>query len=126
MTSQEERSAIVLQGIHGLQFYANQYWVAHFLSYLGLKSRGKESIPHDLLVQMDMLLRFNKDTEYDLADLGGLDPDAFKFLVSEPEIKIFLIKLSSFRTQLNEGKVLKGQSELDDGMYLPMTNPSIN
>lgn len=81
-------------------------------------------IPRELMVQLELLLRFRKDTASragDRSELIDLDPAALELLNFTPQVQSMIIELSSFRTQLKEGKFLKGQTKLDDGTYLPVS-----
>jgi hypothetical protein len=59
----EEDSALeILQGLHGLQGYANQYWHSHVITYMDLTIAKKSEIPEYLFRQLNDILKYRKDT----------------------------------------------------------------
>jgi hypothetical protein len=61
----QERAAIVLQGFHGLQLYANQFWYRHVLECYGLYAKRHINIPDGLSNQLRKLLRFRKQAQHE-------------------------------------------------------------
>jgi hypothetical protein len=61
----QERAAIVLQGFHGLQLYANQFWYRHVLACCGLYAKGHIILPNELSNQLKKLLRFRKQARHE-------------------------------------------------------------
>jgi hypothetical protein len=60
-SSKEERIGRVLQGLHGLQPYANQYWYTHLLDYLDLATARKAEIPEHFIQQLREILKYGKE-----------------------------------------------------------------
>ncbi len=57
----QQRASTVLQGFHGLQFYANEFWSKHVLTCCGLFAKYDFVLPDDLVIQLERLLRFRKE-----------------------------------------------------------------
>ena len=64
-SSEEERMLWVLQGLHGLQIYANQSWYKHIQAYMDLVIAQNLKIPEYFVEQMEEILKYNK------AELSG-------------------------------------------------------
>ena len=60
-STDQDRAVSIIQGYHGLQLYANQFWFKHLLAYCRLRTYGRLWIPNDLKVQLELLLHFQKD-----------------------------------------------------------------
>lgn len=58
-STENQRMAIIVQGFHGLQVYANMFWYRHLLAYCGLLRQHEFS--KELLAQLQLLLRYRKD-----------------------------------------------------------------
>jgi len=61
----QEMAAKVLEGFHGLQLYANQFWFKHVLTCCSLYYKSHLPIPNELLSQLQMLLQFWKEQGHD-------------------------------------------------------------
>jgi hypothetical protein len=59
-SNEEERIRWVLQGLHGLQIYANKYWHRHILAYLDLVVSQKLAVPEYLAQQLGEILKYSK------------------------------------------------------------------
>jgi hypothetical protein len=99
-SNNEDRATIVVSGFHGLQLYANQFWVDHALSYCTIIGQQRTQLSHELLSQLNTLLGFLKDSAdfeqaSDHAPLEGLD-----VLDQHPKIKTLVLKLTKFRADL--------------------------
>jgi hypothetical protein len=67
-SSEEQRIRWVLQGLHGLQQYANQYWYAHLIEYLDLAVARKLEIPEHITKQMREILKYGKGGQMEESD----------------------------------------------------------
>jgi hypothetical protein len=56
----EERRLWVLQGLHGLQIYANQFWHQHILAYMDSAMAQQLEIPEHLVEQLKEILKYSK------------------------------------------------------------------
>lgn len=54
-----QRAAIIVQGFHGLQVYADKYWYKHLLEYCEVFDEQRQFCPK-LLQQLHLLLKFKK------------------------------------------------------------------
>jgi len=61
-SNEEERIRSVVQGLHGLQIYANQYWYKHILAYMDLVVPQKLAVPENLVQQLEEILKYSKAT----------------------------------------------------------------
>jgi hypothetical protein len=59
-SNEEERILWVLQGVHGLQIYANQFWYKHIFAYLDLVVTEKVELPEYLIQQLEEILKYSK------------------------------------------------------------------
>lgn len=59
-SSEEERRLWVLQGLHGLQIYANQFWHKHVLTYMDLAVAQRLQAPEYLARQLEDILKYSK------------------------------------------------------------------
>jgi hypothetical protein len=59
-SNEEERIRWVLQGLHGLQIYANKSWHRHILAYLDLVVSQKLAVPEYLAQQLGEILKYSK------------------------------------------------------------------
>ena len=59
-SNEEERILWVLQGLHGLQIYANQFWYKHILAYLDLVVTEKVELREYLIQQLEEILKYSK------------------------------------------------------------------
>jgi hypothetical protein len=59
----EERMLQVLQGLHGLQIYANKYWHKHILAYMDLAVSQTLEVPQHLVLQLEEVLKYSKFKE---------------------------------------------------------------
>jgi hypothetical protein len=50
----------VLQGLHGLQIYANQFWYKHIQAYMDLVIAQNLEIPEYFVQQVEEILKYNK------------------------------------------------------------------
>jgi hypothetical protein len=50
----------VLQGLHGLQIYANQFWYKHIQAYTDLVIAQNLEIPEYFVQQVEEILKYNK------------------------------------------------------------------
>jgi len=104
-STDEQRATMIVSGYHGLQLYANKFWLDHLVSYCTILGKQRKQLPGDLLSQLSILLGFVKDTANveptaDLFQLEGLD-----VFNQHPQIQTLLLKVTQFRREL----------ETDDG-----------
>ena len=59
-TTVAQRAAIIVQGLHGMEIYANKFWCTHLLEYCSLLHQQRQ-FSTELLTQLQLLLRFRKD-----------------------------------------------------------------
>jgi hypothetical protein len=59
-SSPDDRRLQVLQGLHGLQIYANQYWNSHVLAYMDLVTAQKQEVPEYFSIQLGEILKYSK------------------------------------------------------------------
>lgn len=55
-----QRAAIIVEGLHGMEIYADKFWCRHLLEYCSLL-RQQHQFSTELLTQLQLLLRFRKD-----------------------------------------------------------------
>jgi hypothetical protein len=96
----EERATLVVPGFHGLQLYANQFWVDHLRSYCIILGQQGKPLSHELLGQLTIFLGFEKYS----ADVGSTSDHAsltsFEVLDQHPAIKALVSKVIKFRAGL--------------------------
>lgn len=98
-----ERTTIIVEGIHHLQLYANQFWYRHLLAYAAVCARRRISFSADLLLQLSSLLRFSKNSTARSAQV--LNPGqipGLQILDQVPAIKELVSKIISFRESLKK------------------------
>ena len=89
-STEAQRAAVIIQGFHGLQVYANMFWTKHLLAYCSLLIENRAQFSRELQTELQLLLRFRKHNDPLLPStskntaLGVLDdmPD-IKSLVSD-------------------------------------------
>jgi hypothetical protein len=59
-SNDEERILWVLQGLHGLQIYANQYWHKHIVAYMDHVVSQELEVPAHLILQLEEILKYSK------------------------------------------------------------------
>lgn len=57
---EDERMLWVLQGLHGLQIYANQFWYKYIQAYMDLVIAQNLEIPEYFVQQVEEILKYNK------------------------------------------------------------------
>ena len=106
----QEQAAIIVSGFHGLQLYANAFWIDHFLSYCDLLAKKRAKPPDELVSQLSKLLEFQKNScqldQHDCPDLV----DDFDVLTHFPQVRNFISMVMAFRTSLKR----VGTSNLPD------------
>jgi hypothetical protein len=58
-STRSQRAAIIVQGFHGLEPYADMFWCRHLLAYCS-HLRQQHQFSTELLAQLQLLLRFRK------------------------------------------------------------------
>jgi hypothetical protein len=101
----EERASIVVRGFHGLQLYANQYWVDHLRSYCAILGQQRKPLSQELLGQLCVFVGFMKDsTDFEhTSDPASLD--GFEVLDRQPAIRSLVSKVVKFRAGLETDDV---------------------
>jgi len=120
--SNDTRAAIVVTGFHGLQIYANQFWVDHLLSYCTILDQQRKNLSRELENQLNTLLRFLKESASveqtpDYAELEGLD-----VLVQNPNIKTLVLKVAKFRRKLEVDDALSKSDKSAAGRWIKSIN----
>jgi hypothetical protein len=59
-SNEEQRIRWVLQGLHGLQVYANQSWHKHIVAYMDLVVAQNLAVPEYLAQQLGEILKYSK------------------------------------------------------------------
>jgi len=113
----QERAAIILQGFHGLQLYANQFWAKHILTCCNLLSTCDDVLPDEMIAQLEKLVRFRKQMWQDssVPETLDLDGDSATLQQLPHHIRGFIREVSQFREGLTRNeyphKSPKGKSE---------------
>jgi hypothetical protein len=99
-STDQERAAMVLSGFHGLQTYANTFWLNHLLEYSDILTEKKAPIPEDLTSQLKKLLEFRKDPVSSRVDISLRSDERFEVFNTIPEMRDFISTIISFRADL--------------------------
>jgi hypothetical protein len=107
-TTDQERAALVVRGFYGLQLYANQFWYKHLLAYCALWEKKQTQFPDELLMQLDLLVRYLKDNRPEgeserssiLAKLCVLEGN--EGLHHVPHVRDLIANVISFRAALSQ------------------------
>lgn len=106
LESNERRymAEVVVQGLHGLQLYANQYWYRHIISYVKFCVKNQLRISEELVSQLSALLQLqkNKIGGPKSVPLASLPPATLDLnsLNQIPLVKGFVLEVISFRESL--------------------------
>jgi hypothetical protein len=105
-STQEDRAAVVLQGFHGLQLYANQFWQDHLLAYCEHRREDK-TVSDELLNQLNKLLIFQKDPDNFEQHLDDSSIVALKVFDGHLPVKALVLAVLKFRAVVKEIDVSK-------------------
>lgn len=96
-----------MQGFHGLQLYANQFWQDHLLAYCELRGEEKGISPEDLLFQLNKLLKFQKDPDKFEQHLDDNSIVALKVFDRHLLVKALVLAVLKFRAEVKQVDVSK-------------------
>jgi hypothetical protein len=107
-STDESRIGTVIQGFHGLQLYANKFWYKHLLQYCELQDIRPVQFSQELLQQLRLLLRFQKNNRKEACFETGSDGISaadqsvgLEMLDHLPEIKSMVSDVIAFKTKLD-------------------------
>lgn len=101
------RAAIVIQGFHGLQVYADKFWYKHLQAYCEFVHQNNRQFSHELRNQLTLLLQYKKlseDAPTALCQLGANDitnSPSLNVLNDIPKIKSLVLEVLEFRAKMN-------------------------
>jgi hypothetical protein len=101
-----ERSAIIVQGFHGLQVYANKFWYKHVLEYCNFVAQQQYEVSPELLAQLQRLLMFKKtDVQATPSPNSRMEENrsepGLEALRHVPDIRRLLSNVTQFRAKMN-------------------------
>jgi hypothetical protein len=117
-----QMAAIIVQGLYGLEVYADMFWCTHLLEYCSLlRQQGQFST--ELLAQLKLLLRFRKDDSQALVPASqttteeeATEGPSLEALNHWPDIKGLVSDILVFRAKIN-------QEDLSDKPFKSMPSP---
>jgi len=118
---EKERIRRVAKGFHGLHFYANEFWVTHFLEYVelngGLESTSSNLILDKVVTLCDIHDSMAPSTDYveefspDGVQQGGAHLSLEK-LVAHTDVYHFVQKIVEFRKRTRDAQLQTSDGEL--------------
>jgi len=95
----EERANIVVSGFHGLQPYANKFWIYHLLEYSKLLAKSWKPPRSELLFQLNLLLEMEKSAEVAEEPTDAISIEELTMLNQNPRIQSFISRVIKFREE---------------------------
>jgi hypothetical protein len=105
--------AIVL-GLHGLQIYANKYWINHLLDFLSLESSSAQVTSPEWTEQLQQPLQFSKHSTSrpEVRNSIGAIPDKLSALSHLPDLQHHISETWAYRlareTESSAGQSFQG------------------
>lgn len=114
-STEAQRAAVIIQGFHGLQVYANMFWTKHLLAYCSILIQNRAQFSKELQTQLQLLLRFRKHND----QLQSSTPKntALGVLDDMPDIKNLVSDTVEFQAKLFRDTTSYKSFE---GNYLPL------
>jgi hypothetical protein len=112
-----DRALALISGFHGLQIYANKFWVDHLRSYCVLLAETQKPPSNELLNQLDRLTRFKKPSSGPATPQDMTLLSEFGVLGHRPHIMMLLAQLLNFRTQQEHNLTSNLQEKAPQGMF---------
>ena len=116
--SESEIRLRVVKGYHGLDRYAQEYWLDHLLEFARLHTTVNASPGNDLFERLKGLRRFEKadfslefTAELSCVDVATTDNERLSMFDCEPELRKLLAYFLVFRGIMNREKQI--QENLD-------------
>jgi len=130
-STDQQRAALVLQGLHGLQPYSNRFWIDHLLQHCAFQARQGQQVSDHLYGQLNLLLRFCKD----LADQASLPEsnhnstklEGIKALEQLPQVRDLVLRLIGFRSRMEDKYASSSPDQTPQSTYIYLSlTTSIN